>query len=85
MWKKVFRCNICVNKTGKQDIHLSIMYTCRDAGSSIIAFRQFTCDMYARRFEAAALIPMSGYAIESPLHFIFHLSNSQLISLIGVI
>ena len=26
------------------------------------------CKIYMRRFEATTLIPMSGYAIESPLH-----------------
>ena len=57
----------CV-ETIKQDYSLSIMYTCRDAGRSMIAFRQSTCEKYTRPFEAATLIPMSGYAIESPLH-----------------
>ena len=54
----------------KQKNSLSIMYTCRDAGRSMIAFRQSACEKYARPFEAATLIPMSGYAIESPLQIL---------------
>lgn len=34
----------------------------------ILCHQAITCKMQVRRFEAATLIPMSGYAIESPLY-----------------
>lgn len=52
--------------TTKQDGHLSIMYQCRDA-SDLMPSGNHLQDVM-RRFEAATLVPLSGYAIESPLH-----------------
>lgn len=47
----------------------SSLASCTNVGMLLFLCRQaITCKIYMRRFEAATLIPMSGYAIESPLN-----------------